>query len=308
MEFDTEFAPAYGHPVEVLSGVSRLTAPNPSPFTFHGTNTYLVGDTTLAIIDPGPESDEHLEAILTATAGRPVSHIFVTHTHRDHSPLAARLKERTGALTVAEGPHRPARAIRTSEADRLDASGDMTFRPDIRLGDGDRIDGDGWSLSAIATPGHCANHLAFGLDGTGVLFSGDHVMAWSTTIVAPPDGSMADYMASLDRLLERDDRVHLPGHGGPVKEPQAFLRGLRAHRKMRERAILERVLGGDRLIPDIVAAIYRTTDPKLHGAAGLSVLAHLEDLVARGLVQTDGDVEIDSLFRPAAKPSPVSIA
>lgn len=298
MDFDTSFTPAYGEAVGIGGGVRRLTAPNPSPFTFHGTNTYLVGTDTLAVIDPGPDDDAHLAAILSAIGGRPVSHIFVTHTHRDHSPLAARLKAETGAKTVAEGPHRASRPLRTGEADRLDASGDAEFRPDIAVVDGETVAGDGWALTAAMTPGHCANHAVFALDGTGVLFSGDHVMAWSTTIVAPPDGSMADYMASLDRLQERDDRLYLPGHGGPVKEPQAFLRGLRAHRKMRERAILERVNGGDRLIPDIVAAIYRGTDPRLHGAAGLSVLAHLEDLVAKGLVKAEGDLGIDSEFRP----------
>jgi glyoxylase-like metal-dependent hydrolase (beta-lactamase superfamily II) len=188
--------------------------------------------------------------------------------------------------------------LRTGEAVRLDASGDMGFRPDLTLHDGEIVAGDGWALSAVLTPGHCANHAAFALEGTGVLFSADHVMAWSTTIVAPPDGAMADYMASLDKLLARDDGMFLPGHGGPVKEPQAFMRGLKAHRKMRERAILERIAGGDRFIPDMVKAIYRGTDPRLHGAAGLSVLAHLEDLVAKGLVRVAGDVGIDSEYRP----------
>lgn len=298
MEFDTSFDPAHGVAVPIGKDVRRLTAPNPSPFTFHGTNTYIVGADTLAVIDPGPDDDAHLAAILSAVGDRPVSHIVVTHTHRDHSPLAARLKAATGALTVGEGPHRPARPLRTGETDRLDASGDTDFRPDIALADGQSVKGDGWALSAVFTPGHCANHVAYGLEGTGALFSGDHVMAWSTTIVAPPDGSMADYMASLDRLLERDDRIFLPGHGGPVNEPPAFLRGLKAHRRMRERAILERINGGDRFIPEIVAAIYRGTDPRLHGAAGMSVLAHLEDLVAKGTVGVTGDLGLDSEFRP----------
>lgn len=299
MEFDMVFAPQYGSAVEVAPNVLRLTARNPSPFTFHGTNTYLVGDDTLAVIDPGPDDPQHLADILAAAAGRPISHILVSHTHRDHSPLAAQLKSATGAITVAEGPHRPARPLRTGEIDRLDASADMDFVPDLALPDGGRIAGDGWALTAVLTPGHAANHAAFALEGSGLLFSGDHVMAWSTTIVAPPDGAMADYMASLDRLLERGDRTHLPGHGGPVGEPQAFMRGLKAHRKMRERAILERINGGDRLIPDMVRAIYRETDPRLHGAAALSVLAHLEDLVARGAIRTEGDVAINGVFEPA---------
>jgi len=299
LEFDMEFNPAYGRAVSLAPGIRRLTVNNPSPFTFRGTNSYIVGKETLAVIDPGPEDDAHYAALLDAIGGRPVSHIFVSHTHRDHSPLAARLKAATGALTVAEGPHRPSRPLRIGEEARLDSAGDMDFRPDIALADGAAIEGDGWSLRAIHTPGHCANHMALALDGTGITFSADHVMAWSTTVVAPPDGAMADYMASLERLIERDDRLLLPGHGGPVNSPTAFMRGLRSHRKMRERAIVERIRAGDRTIGEIVAAIYRDTDPRLHRAAGLSVLAHLEDLVAQGGIVADADVAMDGSFRPA---------
>ena len=299
LEFDTRFDPAYGRAVAVAPDVLRVTARNPSPFTFHGTNSYLVGRQTLAVIDPGPDDDGHLETLLAEIGGRPVSHIFVSHTHRDHSPLAAGLKERTGAIVLAEGPHRPARPLRIGEVNPLDASADMAFAPDLALADNALTTGDGWTIRAVLTPGHCANHAAFALEGTGILFSADHVMAWATSIVAPPDGAMADYMASLDRLIERDDRMLLPGHGGPVTAPRGFMRGLKAHRKMRERAILERISGGDRTIRQIVAAIYRDTDPRLHGAAGLSVLAHLEDLVARGLVATEGDPAIDGIFMPA---------
>jgi glyoxylase-like metal-dependent hydrolase (beta-lactamase superfamily II) len=299
LEFSTAFEPAYGEAVAAGDGIRRLTVNNPSPFTFHGTNTYLVGDRALAVIDPGPDDDAHLNAILRAAAGRPISHIFVTHTHRDHSPLTPRLRQATGATVLAEGPHRPARPLRAGETARLDASADMEFSPDVALADGALTEGDGWALRMIHTPGHAANHAAYALEGAGILFSGDHVMAWSTTIVGPPDGSMADYMASLDRLLERDDRVFLPGHGGPVANPQAFMRGLKAHRKMRERAILERLARGDRTIPEMVATIYRDTDPRLHGAAGLSMLAHLEDLVARGVVVTDGSPSIASEYRMA---------
>jgi len=299
LEFDTRFDPAYGRAVPVAPDVVRLTARNPSPFTFHGTNSYLVGRETLAVIDPGPDDDEHFETLLAAIGGRPVSHIFVSHTHRDHSPLAARLKQRTGAAVLAEGPHRPARPLRIGEVNPLDASADMAFGPDLALADDTLTMGDGWAIRTVLTPGHCANHAAFALEGTGVLFSADHVMGWATSIVAPPDGAMADYIASLDKLLQRDDRLLLPGHGGPVTAPRSFMRGLKAHRKMRERAILERIAGGDRTIKEIVAAIYRDTDPRLHGAAGLSVLAHLEDLVARGLVATEGDPAIDGIFIPA---------
>ena len=300
LKFDARFEPAYGMAVPVAPGVARITARNPSPFTFHGTNSYVIGADTLAVIDPGPDDDAHLKTLLETIAGRPVSHIFVSHTHRDHSPLAARLKAKTGALVLAQGPHRPARPLRIGETNRLDASADLAFVPDIALADDSVIEGDGWSLRTVLTPGHAANHAAFALEGTGILFSADHVMAWATTIVAPPDGAMADYMASLDRLIERDDRLLLPGHGGPVAAPRTFMRGLKAHRRMRERAILERLGKGDRTIGAIVAAIYRETDPRLHGAAGLSVLAHLEDLVARDMVITEGNPAIDGVFLPAA--------
>lgn len=299
LEFDTSFDPAYGRAVAVAPDVLRITARNPSPFTFHGTNSYVVGRETLAVIDPGPEDDAHLEALLRAIAGRPVSHIFVSHTHRDHSPLAARLKEHTGAPLLAEGPHRPARALRIGEVNPLDTSADLAFVPDAVLADNALTQGDGWAIRTVLTPGHTANHAVFALEGTGALFSADHVMAWSTSIVAPPDGAMADYMRSLDKLLAREDRLLLPGHGGPVTAPGRFMRGLKTHRKMRERAILERIRAGDRTIKEMVAAIYRDTDPRLHGAAGLSVLAHLEDLVARGLVATDGEPAIDGIFVPA---------
>ncbi|HHZ10002.1 MAG TPA: MBL fold metallo-hydrolase [Rhizobiales bacterium] len=299
MDFDISFDPAYGDAVAVAPGVTRVTANNPGPFTFHGTNTYLVGADTLAVIDPGPDDDAHLQAILRAARGRPVSHILVSHTHRDHSPLARRLKAETGAVVCAEGRHRPARPLRIGEVNPLDASADLEFTPDLVLADDAVVDGDGWMLRAVHTPGHAANHVSFALEGTGLLFSADHVMAWSTSIVAPPDGAMADYMASLDRLLDRDDRLFFPGHGGPVTAPQNFMRGLKAHRKMRERAIVERLRLGDRTIPEMVRSIYRDTDPRLHGAAGLSVLAHLEDLIGRGVAVTSGEPSIDGEFGPA---------
>lgn len=300
LKFDTRFEPAYGSAVKVAPSVLRVTAQNPSPFTFHGTNSYVIGSDTLAVIDPGPDNEEHFNTLVNAIGGRPVSHIFVSHTHRDHSPLAARLKAATGAIVLAEGPHRPARPLRIGETNPLDASADIEFQPDVVLPDGSLTTGDGWAIRTVLTPGHTANHAAFALEGTGILFSADHVMAWATSIVAPPDGAMADYMASLDRLLEREDRVLLPGHGGAVTAPKTFMRGLKAHRKMRERAVLERLKLGDRTIKTIVEAIYRETDPRLHGAAGLSVLAHLEDLVARGLAATEGEISIDAVFRPVA--------
>lgn len=299
IDFVTAFEPAYGEPVEVAPDVRRLTVNNPGPFTFHGTNSYLVGSDTLAVIDPGPKDDAHFEALIAAIGDRPVSHIFVSHTHRDHSPLTARLKEATGAIVCAEGPHRAARPLRIGEVNPLDASADTDFRPDRTLADGETVEGDGWTIGAVHTPGHAANHCAFSLEGTGILFSADHVMAWSTSIVAPPDGSMSDYMTSLTKLLERQDRIYFPGHGGPVHKPAEFVRALRAHRKMREAAIMDRLRSGDRTIPDMVRTIYRDTDPRLHGAAGLSLLAHLEDLVARSCVTTEGEVSIDANYFPA---------
>ncbi len=297
--FDLFFDPAYGQAITVGDGVQRLTAKNPSPFTFHGTNSYIVGSASVAVIDPGPDNEAHFEALMAALAGRQVTHIFVSHTHRDHSPLAARLKQETGALTVGEGPHRPSRPLRDGETNPFAESSDMDFVPDIAIGDGQTISGDGWALTGALTPGHTANHAAFALEGSDILFSGDHVMAWATTIVAPPDGSMADYMASLDKLIARDDRLMLPGHGGPVTSPGPFLRGLKTHRRLRERSILERIRTGEDTIPEIVKMIYRDTDKRLHGAAALSVLAHIEDLMERGEVVTDGPPSLGAHYRLA---------
>jgi glyoxylase-like metal-dependent hydrolase (beta-lactamase superfamily II) len=299
MEFNRQFEPAYGQAVPVADGVVRVTVNNPGPFTFHGTNSYIVGRDTLAVIDPGPDDEAHLQALLAAIGGRPVSHILVSHTHADHSPLAARLKRETDAIVAAEGPHRAARPMHIGETNPLDASSDTAFDPDIRLADGEVIDNGEWTIETVPTPGHTANHISFALKGSGILFSADHVMAWATSIVAPPDGAMADYMASLDRLALRDETQYLPGHGGPVLEPAKFVRALKTHRKMRERAVLERIRKGDRTIPGMVREIYRDTDPRLHGAAALSVLAHLEDLVGRGLVSTEGPPAINGVFEPA---------
>jgi hydroxyacylglutathione hydrolase len=270
---------------------------NPGPFTFFGTNSYIVGSSSVAVIDPGPEDEAHFAALMAALAGRVVTHIFVSHTHRDHSPLASRLQAATGAVTVGQGPHRPARPLRDGEINPFSESSDLSFVPDITIGDGETLSGDGWALTAVLTPGHTANHAAFALAGRDILFSGDHVMAWSTSIVAPPDGSMADYMASLERLMKREDRLLLPGHGGPVMEPAGFLRALKAHRLRREQAVLARVQAGDTQIAEMVKVIYRDTDPKLHGAAALSVLAHIENLMARGEIAADGPPSLAATYR-----------
>ncbi|MGO7154638.1 MBL fold metallo-hydrolase [Rhizobium leguminosarum] len=298
--FDLAFEPAYGQAVPVVAGVERVTVNNPGPFTFFGTNSYIVGSSSVAVIDPGPEDEAHYQALMAALGGRAVTHIVVSHTHRDHSPLARRLQAATGAVTVGQGPHRPARPLREGEINPFSESSDLSFVPDITLSDGESLSGDGWALSAVLTPGHTANHSAFALEGRDILFSGDHVMAWSTSIVAPPDGSMADYMESLERLIKRDDRLLLPGHGGPVTQPASFLRALKAHRVKREQAVLARVQAGDERIAEMVKVIYRDTDPKLHGAAALSVLAHIEDLLERGEIAADGPPSLAALYRPAA--------
>jgi hydroxyacylglutathione hydrolase len=296
---DRAFEPHWGAAVPVAPRVRRVTARNPGPFTFQGTNSYLVGDgRSVAVIDPGPDDSQHLAALLAAIGEAKVSHILVTHTHRDHSPGAAALAAVTGAPTLAAGPHRPARPPRPDETARLDAGGDTEFVPDRVLGDGETIAGDGFALTAVATPGHTGNHLAFALDGSEVLFSGDHVMAWSTSIVAPPDGAMADYMASMETLLARPERRYLPGHGGPVEDAHAYGTALVTHRRGREQAILARLAAGDERIPAIVAAVYAGLDPALAGAAALSVLAHLEDLAARGVVAADPLPSLAARYRP----------
>jgi glyoxylase-like metal-dependent hydrolase (beta-lactamase superfamily II) len=295
--FDLQFDPRYGEAVRLSPLVRRITVNNPSPFTFRGTNTYLVGTSSLAVIDPGPIDAAHMDAMLHAIGDAKVTAVIVTHTHQDHSPAARRLALKTGAPVYGEGPHRAARPLALGEAHPLDGSGDTSFQPDIAVKDGDRIEGDGWTLEAIATPGHTANHLAFALLEENALFSGDHVMGWSTSIVAPPDGSMADYMASLKRLMERGERIYYPGHGSPITEPASFLRGLHVHRRAREQAILNRLQVGDHLIPDVVRSIYTGLDPRLVGAAGLSVLAHLEDLTERGIVTRDEGHPLQAAYR-----------
>jgi glyoxylase-like metal-dependent hydrolase (beta-lactamase superfamily II) len=295
--FDKTFDLVAGEAREIAPGIRAIVADNAGPFTFKGTVSYIVGRGKVAIVDPGPDDDGHVAALLAAVRGETVTHVFVTHTHRDHSPAVARVKAATGAKVFAEGPHRRARPLHTGETGWLDASADFDFRPDVALADGDVVGGDGWTFEAVATPGHTANHMAFALRGTDVLFSGDHVMAWSTTIVAPPDGAMADYMASLAKLARRKEAVYLPGHGAPVRRAPLFVRHLIRHRAGREASILHRLGKGAADIPTIVKAVYIGLDPRLHRAAALSTLAHLEDLVARGIVATEGRPSIGGLYR-----------
>ena len=295
--FDKRFELLPGRVEEVMPGIRRLLCNNPGPFTFKGTVTYIVGRGQVAVIDPGPLDEAHITALLDAVRGETVTHILVTHTHRDHSPAAARIKAVTGAKTCAEGPHRAARPLHIGEAPPLDSSGDRDFRPDVALPDGESLAGAGWTLEAVTTPGHTANHMVFALKGTPVLFSGDHVMAWSTPVVAPPDGAMSDYMASLEKLTRRPETLYFPGHGGAVHNAHDFLESYIRHRKMREASILKRLAAGETDIPTLVRAIYIGLDPRLTKAAGLSVLAHLEDLVARGEVAAEGALSIEGHYR-----------
>ncbi len=297
--FDKRFDLAPGQVEEVAPDVRRILANNPSPFTFKGTVSYIVGRGQVAIIDPGPDDPAHVEALLNTVRGETVTHIFVTHTHRDHSPAVRPVKAATGALVLAEGPHRAARPLNIGEAKRLDASGDLEFVPDHRLADGEVVSGQGFALEAVATPGHTANHMAFALRGTDILFAGDHVMAWSTSVVAPPDGAMSDYMASLEKLARRTETTYFPGHGGAVRGAPAFVRHYIAHRQGREASILHRLAKGEADIPTMVRAVYIGLDPRLTSAAGLSTLAHLEDLVARGKVATEGPPSITGVYRLA---------
>jgi glyoxylase-like metal-dependent hydrolase (beta-lactamase superfamily II) len=279
--------------------IRRRVAPNGGPFTASGTCTYVIGQGRVAVLDPGPDHPGHIDALLRDLSGETIEAIVVTHTHRDHSPGARLLAARTGAPILGCGLHRTARDLTDAEVPRLDASADRDHDPDRVMAEGDAVTGPGWTLVAVETPGHTMNHLAFALPEAEALFSGDHVMAWSTTIVAPPDGTMRAYMASLDKLRGRTESIYWPGHGGPVRDPARFLRGLAGHRRQREAAIRGRLVAGDERVAEIVAAIYQGLDPRLKGAAALSVLAHLEDLVGRGLARTEGTPSLDGTFAPA---------
>lgn len=264
--------------------VRRLLAGNPSPFTYTGTQTYIVGTGEVAVIDPGPDLAEHVAAILAATGGERIAAILCTHTHRDHSPASRALAAASGAPIIGCAP-----LALEDDGPRADAAFDFDYRPERVLADGETVSGAGWALRAVATPGHTSNHLCFELEGEGLLFTGDHVMGWSTTVVSPPDGDMTLYMESLKALLGRDDHIYLPAHGPAVEKTRSHVRALIGHRRMREKQILAQLEGGEGRIPHMVEAMYRDIDPRLHPAAGRSVLAHLVDLERRGLVRGEGE-------------------
>jgi glyoxylase-like metal-dependent hydrolase (beta-lactamase superfamily II) len=286
---------AYGEPRELGPGVVRIVANNPGPFTYKGTNTYLVGSKDLALIDPGPEDEAHLEAILKAIGPRRLTHVLITHTHRDHTDGLPALIAATGARTVGFGRRAAQRGSK-----RTSPSGsefvDEDFIPDVPLVDGQGLQGDGWSFTALHTPGHAPDHLCFALGGSKILFSGDHVMGWNTSVVAPPEGNMAAYIRSLELLTERDDAVYFPGHGGQVTEPQRLAKAYLLHRRMREQSILACIREGNATVRTIVPVVYKDLDPKLLNAASLSVLAHVEHLVERGLVRCEVPLSADRVL------------
>jgi glyoxylase-like metal-dependent hydrolase (beta-lactamase superfamily II) len=285
--FETSFDAPVGVVRQVSPLTRRIVAPNGGPYTHTGTCSYLVGRGEVAIVDPGPDAPSHVEALLEAVRGETLAAILVTHTHRDHSPAAAVLRERTGVQIFGCAPYAPAEQGGVVGV-ALDASHDKAYRPDHVLADGETLRIRAATIDVVATPGHTANHLCFALRDERTLFTGDHVMGWATTVVAPPDGSMRTYMESLEKLRARDDALYWPAHGGPITEPQRYLRALQHHRRQREAAILQRLEAGDSMIPAMVARIYDGVDVRLHGAAAMVMLAHLEDLVARGEATVDG--------------------
>ncbi len=292
--FVRDFDFAYGRCYRVSPLIRRVIADNPGPFTFTGTGTYIVGRDEpaagVAVIDPGPLDDAHLAALLEAVRGQTVSHILVTHTHRDHAPLARPFAEAVGAPILAARP--PLRTVHASAT--LDEDDDDAFFPDVVLTGGERLEGDGWSIEALFTPGHASNHLAFVLENENALFCGDHVMGWSTTVIAPPDGDMANYMASLDAVIARRFSTLWPTHGAPITNPAPFLAAYREHRLDREAQVAARVQAGQTRIADMVPVLYAAVDPRLWPAASLSIWAHLIALENAGRVRAAPSPAIDA--------------
>lgn len=289
---DIHFTP--GVPDAVLPSVRRVIADNPGPFTYTGTGTYIIGAGDVAVIDPGPESPAHIDALMKSLADEKVSHVLITHTHSDHCGGARAFADACGAPILAYGAH-PVRK-REDDAPALDEGADYSFAPDETIGDGAIVEGPDWRIEAVHTPGHLSNHLCFALPQEKALFTGDHMMGWATTVVAPPDGDMDAYIKSLDLLLARDDEVYLPTHGAPIENPHRFVRAVKTHRLMRDAQIIEQLKKGRTEIKEMVAAMYADIDKRLHGAAALNVLAHLIRLVRIGTVACDGEPGLKSEF------------
>lgn len=291
--FIKDFKFDYGTAMEVTPLVRRVVANNPNPFTFKGTGTYIIGHGKVAVVDPGPDQQDHIDAVLRALRGETVTHILVTHTHIDHVPATPALARATGAKVYSYGPH-----PKPPAGDHAEEPGDLSFAPDIKLNDGDVIQGDGWNVEAVYTPGHISNHLCFAVKEDKALLSGDHVMGWSTAVISPPDGNMADYFASLRKLLPRDETIYIPTHGAEIRDPNPFVQAYIEHRLGREAQILARLKEGPQTIPQMVAKNYADTPVHLHKAAGRSMLAHLVQMAKDGRVKTDnGRADIDSTYR-----------
>lgn len=292
-EFDFE----YGRLEQLTPLIRRVIARNPSGFTFRGTGTYVIGKGEVAVIDPGPKLPEHMEALQQSLKNETVTHILITHTHMDHSPAAAPLKTVWGAKTYGYGPHG---AGKINEGVQVEAGGDMNFVPDITIRDGDTIASDGWTIECVYTPGHTSNHMCYALAEERALFTGDHVMGWSTSVISPPDGDMTQYMASLERLLQRSDDIYWPTHGTSIGDVKTFVQAFIDHRLERERQIMACLAEGHADIRKMVPVMYRETDPRMHGAAASSVLAAMARLIDLGRVRCDAPVpSLDASYRPA---------
>lgn len=290
---DMEFA--YGEPRQVSPLIRRVVANNPGPFTYKGTGVYIVGQSDVAVIDPGPDTPEHLENLMRALEGKRVTHIFVTHGHADHSPGARPLAERTGAKVYASGIE-----VKPTDSEvRMEAGDDLGFRPDIAVADGERFSGSDWTIEAVSTPGHTSHHMAYALIEENALFPGDHIMGWSTTVISPPDGDMDDYISSLQKVRDRDFATLWPTHGPPVREVRAFVQAYLEHRLAREAQILAQLEKGRTSIPKMVTEMYADVDKKLHPAACHSVLAHMVRLVKHGRVKAHGELSIETEYRLA---------
>ena len=282
MDFDLSLEPHYGVAERLTPRIARLLAPNPGPFTFRGTGVYIIGaGESVAVIDPGPDLPEHIAALKRALAGRTVSHILVTHSHKDHSPASRPLKAWCGAPIYGHGAH--------VETNDVEEGGDRLFVPDVRISDGALIAGPDFTITGVFTPGHTSNHMCYALAEEKALFTGDHVMGWSTSVIAPPDGNMGDYLRSLEKLIARDDTILYPTHGSPIAEPRALLRAYLTHRRMREAQIANCLARGEDSIPAIVARLYADLKPALLPAASLTVLAHLEHMIEDGRVTHQGE-------------------